>query len=105
SGELALLLAEVSRREERHSLEKSLRTFIRGAWPIVEPGNPYIDGWHIGAICEHLEAVASNQIQKLLIAMPPRCMKTLTVSVSWPAFTWTTRPEHRWIFASYSEAL
>jgi predicted phage terminase large subunit-like protein len=103
--ELDLLLTELSRRQEKASLEKSLREYIKGAWQVVEPGTPYVDGWHIGAICEHLEAVTRGQIRKLLIAMPPRCMKSLTVSVFWPSWTWTFRPEHRWIFASFNEQL
>ena len=34
--------------------ERSLAEFIKQAWHVVEPANPYIDNWHIGAIAEHL---------------------------------------------------
>jgi len=37
--------------------------------------------------------------------VPPRCMKSLLVSVFWPAWVWTTRPHTRWLFSSYSNQL
>ena len=36
---------------EVSSLESSLRAFARDAWSLVEPGRPFVDGWHIGCIC------------------------------------------------------
>ena len=47
-----------------------------------------MDGWHLHAIAEHLEAVSKGQIRKLLITMPPRHSKTLMTSVIWPAWLW-----------------
>ena len=35
---------------------RSLRAFVAEAWPIVEPGTPYVPNWHIDAICDHLLA-------------------------------------------------
>ncbi len=32
-------------------------------------------------------------------------MKSLAVSVFWPAWTWTWKPELRWLFASYAQSL
>ena len=52
-----------------------LHAFVEKAWPIIEPATPYIDNWHIGVICEQLEAVWKCQINDLLINMPPRHMK------------------------------
>jgi hypothetical protein len=60
---------------------------------IVEPGTQYVHGWHIDAICEHLEAVSLGQIFNLLINMPPRHMKSLLVSVFWPTWQWIRRSE------------
>ena len=62
-------------------------------------------GWHIDAVCEHLEAVSKGQIKRLLITIPPRHGKSLIVSVLWPTWEWASRPELRWLFASYAEAL
>ena len=66
--------------------EKSLAEFIRILWPAIDPA-AYVHGWHIDAICAHLEAVNRGEIRKLLINMPPRHMKSLAVAVAWPAWT------------------
>jgi predicted phage terminase large subunit-like protein len=84
---------------------KELRTFIEMAWPVVEPGTPYKSGWHIDAICHYLEACTNGELRKLIINVPPRTMKSRSVSVFWPAWMWLTRPETRWLFASYSNDL
>ena len=42
---------------DRELAARSLREFVRQAWPIVEPSTPFVPGWHIDAIIEHLEAV------------------------------------------------
>lgn len=49
---------------------------------------PYVHGWHLEAIAEHLEAVTRGEIRKLLINIPPRHSKSLLTSVSWPAWIW-----------------
>jgi predicted phage terminase large subunit-like protein len=72
---------------------------------MVEPGSRYVPGWHLDAICDHLEAVTRGEIQRLLINVPPRSGKSLTVSVFWPAWVWATRPETRWLYSSYAQSL
>jgi predicted phage terminase large subunit-like protein len=82
-----------------------LRKFIELSWHEIEPGKSFIPGWHIDAICEHLEAISKGQLTRLVINIPPGCMKSLTACVFWPAWVWTFRPETKWIYASYSMAL
>lgn len=85
--------------------EKSLIEFIKHGWYIVEPKTPFIDGWHLHAICEHLEAVSAGQIQNLLVNVPPMHMKSLAVSVFFPAWEWTQNPHLRYLCTSYAESL
>lgn len=84
---------------------KRLHQHLKNIWPIIEPGAPFKDNWHLGAICEHLEAVSMGQIRRLLINMPPRMLKSILVSVAWMTWDWINHPELRWIFASYAAAL
>src|ERR1051325_1240062 len=84
---------------------RGLGEFVRQAWHIVEPSTPFVSGWHIDAIIEHLEAVTRGQIRNLLINVPPRHMKRLLVSVFWPAWEWIRWPERRWRFSSYAASL
>lgn len=84
---------------------RSLSEFIRQAWPVLEPETTYRHGWHVDAIAEHLEAVSSGQIRKLLINVPPGHMKSLSVCVFWPTWHWIRQPHYRWLFGSYSSHL
>lgn len=90
---------------ERELCGRHLIDFAERAWPILEPGASYVGNWHIEAICEHLEAISSGQILRLLINMPPRCMKSLLTSVIWPAWVWINQPHLRWLCASYAQNL
>lgn len=76
--------------------------FTRGAWPNLEPGTPYVHGYHIEAIADHLEAMTQGEILRLAINIPPRHGKSLLVAVCWPAWVWQMRPWFKWMFASYS---
>jgi len=98
---LRVLRAEKARR----AAERSLFEFTRQAWPIVEADNAFVDGWHLHVICEHLEAVSAGEIENLLINVPPGCMKSLLVSVMWPAWEWIGDSSLRYLGASYSEEL
>src|SRR5437763_1600799 len=99
------------RQLDRYEATTSFSTFVRQAWPIVEPAKSYIPNWHMDAIACHLEAVTRGQIRKLLINIPPGCAKSLLVSVLWPAWVWIQSdgggggPKWRAIFASYAYEL
>jgi predicted phage terminase large subunit-like protein len=67
---------------------QTLAGFVREAWHVLEPNATYVHNWHIDAICQHLEAVTDGRITRLLINVPPGSMKSLLVSVFWPAWEW-----------------
>ena len=92
-------------RIDRQRAENHLAEFIRQAWPINEPGTPYLHNWHIDLICEYLEAVDAGEILRLLISQPPRTMKSFAATVMFPCWRWIRRPEMRWMFASYAAQL
>lgn len=82
---------------------RTLAGFVREAWHVLEPTQPYVHGWHIDAICSHLEAVSDGRINRLLINVPPGTMKSLLASVLWPAWEWTRQPSLRYLTTSYAE--
>jgi hypothetical protein len=91
--------------ERKAAAESHLRDFVRQAWHVLEPATPYVHGWHLDAISEHLEAVSRGWIRKLIINIPPRHMKSLSVSVFWPCWDWLQRPDRRYIYSSYAQRL
>lgn len=88
---------ELARRE--------LAEFVRQAWCIVEPVRKLEWNWHLDHICQHLEAVTRGDIRRLVINIPPGCMKSLLVSVFWPAWEWITAPHIRTWFGSHDSDL
>jgi predicted phage terminase large subunit-like protein len=92
-------LAAVKAEQARRSLHRFFRDY---AWPVLQPAAPFMDNWHVGAICEHLEAVTNGQIKRLIISMPYRMLKSSIVSQAWPAWEWATYPHYQYFSASYA---
>lgn len=84
---------------------RSLKEYIQEAWHVVEPSTTFVSGWHLEAICEHLEAISAGEIRNLVVNVPPRHMKSLAVSVFWPTWEWINRPELRYIYSAYGQDL
>jgi predicted phage terminase large subunit-like protein len=94
---LDVVRAELARRD--------LRRFVELAWPVVEPGTPFVGNWHIDKLCQQLEQVTRGETPRLLVNVPPGTSKSLIVSVFWPSWEWASDPSLRYLTASYSEAL
>lgn len=105
--QIAMATAKLREKMEAASYEKSLINFVDYVWPVVEPAIPFIKGWAISAIAEHLEAVTHGQIKRLLINVPPGFSKSLLTDVFWPAWEWgpMNRPWYRYVCAAYSNHL
>jgi predicted phage terminase large subunit-like protein len=83
----------------------SLLDFVEQAWPIIEPRAQFVHNWHIEAIATHLMAITYGEINDLLINVPPGTMKSVLVSIMWPAWEWTLAPHLRYLCGSYDEQL
>lgn len=90
------------------SCEAGLLNFVAQAWHILEPRRTVLKtGWALGAMCEHLEAVTSGEIQNLIMSVPPGMTKSLLTKVFWPAWEWGPKnmAYMRYVTASYSKHL
>lgn len=85
--------------------ERKLYKFVEQVWPTIEPTSPFQKGWHIEAICDHLEGLSRRQIRNLLILVPPRHTKSVTASVCFNPWMWINDPSSRFMYASYSSSL
>ena len=74
----------------REICKRSLKGFVRLFWKTLEPTTPLAWGWALDAICDHLEAISRGEVKRLVINVPPGSMKSLLVSVFWPAWEWAT---------------
>lgn len=86
-------------------LRTDLASFIAKTFHSVNPGTPFLPNWHIDAIAEYLTAATKGDITRLIINMPPRSLKSLCVSVAWPAWLLGHDPGARIMAASYSQML
>jgi len=91
----------------------SLAGFVKKAWSILEPVAEMQWNWHLKLICEYLTLIQQNQFKNVfgeckegvIFNVPPRTMKSLLITVFFPAWAWTLDPSRRFLFASYSEKL
>jgi predicted phage terminase large subunit-like protein len=94
---------------ERQFHDAILRThfpsFLRRCFMTLNPGSLYLPNWHIAAIAYQLERVHRGEITRLIINLPPRHLKSLTVSVAFPAFLLGLEPWHRIFAISYGNEL
>lgn len=106
SRKLQLLksLEELELLEQEYA-EKSLASFAQRAWEVLEPGKPLLWNWHHDAICEYLTAVRRGEVKRLIINIPPRYMKSILVSVCFPAWVWVEDARKRFLCTSYAQTL
>jgi hypothetical protein len=96
---------QIKRQLSRIDASESMSEFAKQAWPTIEPNEPFVHGWHMDAIADHLSAVKAGQIRNLLITIPPRHTKSTQVSVMFPAWVWTDQPWAKFLFASHAHSL
>lgn len=86
-------------------LRRDLSAFTQKVFNTVSPNAVYKHNWHIDAISEYLTACSRGEITRLIINMPPRMMKSISVSVAWPAWLLGNNPAERIMCASYANTL
>ncbi len=88
-----------------HLLRHRYDFFVEKVLATVSPGVEFLANWHISLIGEYLAACAHGDITRLIINMPPRMLKSVTVSVTWPAWLLGHNPTSRIMVASYAQSL
>ena len=92
-------------REDQSLIEAVLRndfpSFLRYCMTVLNPGALFLPNWHLDAITYLLEQVRSGRIRRLIINVPPRYLKSIMVSVAFPAFLLGHEPRRRIFGISY----
>jgi predicted phage terminase large subunit-like protein len=89
-----------------HAFQREdFEAFLHRAFCVINPGQEYTRSWHISAIAHKLDKVRLGESKRLIIAMPPRHLKSITVSIAFPAFLLGHDPSMRIIGASYADSL
>jgi predicted phage terminase large subunit-like protein len=89
----------------RAAVAENLMAFTEFAFAAVRPGVCFKRNWHHEALTEKLSQVASGEVRRLIITLPPRTLKSLCVSVALPAWFLGHNPWERVVVVSYSDFL
>jgi predicted phage terminase large subunit-like protein len=94
---------------ERDLLNALLRSdfgsFLYRCMLTLNPNAPFMRNWHIDAISWQLQRVRVGEVTRLIINLPPRYLKSLTVSVIFPAFLLGHKPWLKIFGISYATDL
>src|ERR1700693_4069613 len=86
-------------------VRQDLYSFTRKTFNTLNPGQTFVPEWYHQAIAYQLERVRRGEINRLIINLPPRSLKSIMASVAFPAFVLGHDPTRRIICASYSGEL
>jgi predicted phage terminase large subunit-like protein len=86
-------------------LATNLTSFTEFAFGVVRPDITFKPNWHFEAVTHKLSEVASGEVRRLIITLPPRNLKSLCASVALPAWFLGRNPSERVVVVSYSEVL
>lgn len=89
----------------RQLYTEELYAFMYRVFQELNPGDEFIGGTYLRALCRALEKVFRGETRRLIITMPPRHLKSLVTSVSFPAWVLGRDPTRKIICASYSNSL
>lgn len=89
---------------EKALCEKHLYYFVKLGWRHVDPAE-LIDDWHIKVICDELEGLWHSDTLRLIINIPPRCLKSTICSVFFPVWCWIQDPATKLLTGSYAQSL
>jgi predicted phage terminase large subunit-like protein len=86
-------------------LRANFECFLQMCFLYLNPGAPYLPNWHIKAIAYQLDRIRRGEITRLIINMPPRYLKSLTVTVAFTAFLLGLEPWRKIFAISYGDDL
>ncbi|ABE61679.1 Phage uncharacterized protein-like protein [Nitrobacter hamburgensis X14] len=86
-------------------LRSNFASFVHRSVRTLNPGSAFIPNYHIDAIAYQLERIRRGDINRLIINLPPRYLKSIITSVAFPAFLLGHDPRRRIICLSYGAEL
>lgn len=86
-------------------LKADLATFVQKSFKTLDAVTNLEWNWHLDLICLYLQAVYEGKIKRLIINVPPRSLKSITVNVSFPAWCIAKNSSFKTISSSFREGL
>jgi len=96
---------KIAPNDYRTLLRRDLYAFTERCFYELNPTTKFLPNWHIEMIAAALESCRRGEVTRLDINEPPRSLKSLCVSVAFPAFILGHDPTAQIICASYGQDL
>ncbi|MBR1211098.1 phage terminase large subunit [Bradyrhizobium sp. JYMT SZCCT0180] len=97
------------KRKDQDFLNAAMRTnfmvFLHRCFLTLNPGAEFKPNWHLEAIAHRLNRVLRGEVTRLIINMPPRSLKSMSVTVAFMAFLLGHFPHRKTFAISYGEEL
>lgn len=94
---------------DRHEFDAILRldfnAFVERTFFEIKGAVPYSDNFHVPVICAELMALQRGDFRRLAVALPPRSLKSIIVSVAYVAWLLGHDPSLSIVCASYGQQL
>lgn len=86
-------------------LRISFSAFVEKCFLEIEQGRPFAYNWHIDAIAYQLSRIHAGEKRRLIVNIPPRHLKSLTVTIAYTAWVLGHDPTKEIICVSHSKDL
>jgi predicted phage terminase large subunit-like protein len=86
-------------------LRSDFLSFLATVFETLCPGEEFLDNWHLEVLAYQLGLLTAGQTRRLIVNIPPRSLKSMAISVAWPAFLLCHHPHLKIIVASYGQEL
>src|SRR3984893_5125996 len=96
---------DFSPRVYKEILRLDLGYFAQLCFCKLNPQAAFLPNWHIEVIAAKLTAVAQGKLQRLIINLPPRHLKSLLASIAFPAWCLGHDPSAQILSVSYAQDL
>lgn len=83
-------------------LRNDFPSFLAKVFAEVSGGDTFLPNWHLDAIAWELEQILLGKNTRLIVTMPPRYLKSIAISVAWPAWMLGHNPQLEFVCVSYS---
>lgn len=89
----------------KYLLRKDFCIFVEHCFAHLNPGQVLEPNWHIELLCWWAEQVRKGGKQRIIVALPPRSLKSIIFSVAFPAFLLGHNPSMNIVCASHNADL
>ncbi|WPX97710.1 hypothetical protein [Candidatus Fokinia crypta] len=86
-------------------LREDFYSFFYKAFRTLHPTKELYQNWHIRCFIENIKLIEKGDINRLIVNIPPRALKSIIFSVIWPSWILGHAPHSKIITVSYSKSL